>query len=91
MKRKSDRNVPRGTEFVRAACALLVRKPAAKRRKVAKLPLVLTLAEMAALYRVSPQTLRQFAAGTFPLPLPDRPYRWKRPDARQLARLRRRK
>ena len=47
-----------------------------------QLPLILTLSEMAAVYRVSIATIRRgLQAGTFsPRPFDKYPYRWKRED-----------
>src|SRR5262252_7863597 len=47
-----------------------------------QLPLILTLSEMAAVYRISEKTIRRgLQAGTFsPRPFDKYPYRWKRED-----------
>jgi hypothetical protein len=64
-------------------------KPSAPITNLANLPVILTLDEMAALYRVSPLTIRRgLAMNTFrPLPFKKYPYRWQRADVlRELER-----
>ncbi len=56
--------------------------PLAPVTNLSTLPVLLTLTEMAALYRVSPLTIRRaLSACTFrPLPFEKYPYRWRRAD-----------
>jgi hypothetical protein len=55
---------------------------AAMRDPVQRLPVIMTIKELAALYRVSPFTIRrQVQQGTFlPRPFDIYPYRWRRAD-----------
>lgn len=54
----------------------------AMRDPLLRLPVILTLEELAAVYRLSPSTLRrQLQQGTFaPRPFDKYPYRWRRDD-----------